>query len=254
MKASTERFSDRVRQYARYRPAYPAAALDLLQREFGLAGRRVADIGAGTGIFSAALLERGARVAAVEPNREMREAAEHRLGGRAEGFTSHAGTAEASGLAAASVDLVVAAQAFHWFDRDRARREFRRILVPGGGVALLWNERVLDTTAFLRGYERLLRDHAPEYGVVDHRDIGADAVAAFFAPGPVSLGEFVNRLDLDYAGLEGRLLSSSYAPLPGHPRHEPMLTELRRLFQRCEIDGRVTMEYRTRVFYGRLEA
>jgi len=253
MKPATERFSDRVDNYVRYRPSYPPALLDLLERECGLGpGAVVADVGAGTGIFSRLLLERGARVLAVEPNAAMRAAAEQLLSG-SPGFASVAAPAEATGLADGSVDIVTAAQAFHWFDRERARHEFRRILKPGGWTVLIWNERVVDTTPFLREYEQLLQDYAPEYGIVDHRNIGPEQVAEFFAPAPVAFRSFPNYQRLDFDALKGRLLSSSYAPAPGHPNHEPMLEALRRSFDRHQIDGTVTLEYQTRVFYGRFD-
>lgn len=252
MKAATERFSDRVENYVRFRPGYPAQVLDLLEGEAGLRrGARVADLGAGTGIFSALLLARGAEVFAVEPNAAMRAAAKRRLGGEA-GFHSLAAPAEATGLPTASMDLTVAAQAFHWFDRRRAREEIHRILRPGGSLALIWNERRIDTSEFLRGYEQMLRDYAPEYGVIDHRDITAEEVAAFFRPGRVALRRFSYRQQFDYPGLKGRLLSSSYAPAEGQPDHRPMLQTLRRLFERHRRDGRVEVEYETRVFYGTL--
>jgi len=253
MKPATERFSDRVDDYVRYRPGYPAAVLDLLEQECGLApGSVVADVGAGTGIFSRLLLERGARVLAVEPNAEMRAAAERALGGQP-GFSSVAAPAEATGIDAGSVHIVTAAQAFHWFDRAKARVEFERILAPGGWVVLIWNERLVDTTPFLREYEQLLRDYAPEYGIVDHRNIGPEEVAAFFAPAPVAFRSFSNVQLLDYDALKGRLLSSSYAPNAGHPNHEPMIETLRRSFERHQVDGQVALEYQTRVFYARFQ-
>ncbi|HEX5514448.1 MAG TPA: class I SAM-dependent methyltransferase [Gammaproteobacteria bacterium] len=252
MQAPTERFSDRVADYVRYRPSYPEAVFDLLARRCGLApGTVVADIGAGTGIFSQLLLQRGARVFAVEPNAGMRAAAE-RLLAHQPNLTSVAGTAEDSGLPDAAVDLITAAQAFHWFDRSKARAEFMRILKPGGHLALIWNEREVQTTPFLQAYERLLQNYAPEYGVVDHRHISVTDVAAFFQPGRVEFAAFPYSQQFDYPGLKGRLLSSSYAPAAGHPNHEPMLAELRAIFDRYQASGRVVWHYRTRVFYGRL--
>lgn len=252
MKPATERFSDRVENYVRYRPSYPPEALDLLERECGLTrGSCVADVGAGTGILSKLLLERGARVWAVEPNADMLAAARNALANNP-GFAAIAAPAEATGLPAHSVDLVVAAQAFHWFDRARARTEFARILRPGGWVSLIWNERVVDTTPFLRGYEQLLLDLAPEYGIVDHRNIGPEEVAAFFAPGAVRLEVFPYFQHFDYEGIKGRLLSSSYAPAAGHPNHEPMLARLRQIFDAAQEHGQVAVEYATRVFYGQI--
>jgi SAM-dependent methyltransferase len=211
----------------------------------------VADVGSGTGILTGLLLERGCRVLAVEPNREMRAAAERRLGGD-ERFTSVAGRAEETGLAPASVDLVTAGQAFHWFDAARAREEFRRILRPGGVVALLWNDRKVDATPFLRAYEALLRRFGTDYAEVQHRTAKAQEVEAFFGPGRHAVAVFPGRQDLDLEGLRGRLLSSSYVPEAGHPDHEPMLAALGEIFAAHERDGTVALEYDTVVYHGRL--
>jgi SAM-dependent methyltransferase len=244
------RFSDRVADYVRWRPGYPPAVIEALCRHAGLRqGARVADLGSGTGIFSAMLLEAGAAVQAVEPNAEMRAAAEHALGARP-GFSSVAGRAEATGLAPASVDLVCAAQAFHWFDQQATRQECRRILRPGGSVALLWNERLVDATPFLAAYEQLLRRFAVAYAQVDHRRIDAEAIAAFFAPSPVTTVAFPNQQSFAFAGVRGRLLSSSYVPAAGDPRHGPMLAELERIFHQHQSGGEVAFRYTTHAHIG----
>lgn len=150
------RFSNRVQDYIRYRPGYPQAVMDCLRDEFGLRPQQVvADIGSGTGISTGLLLDNGHRVIAVEPNADMRAAAETRYGSNG-AFQSVAAPAEATTLPDASVDWIVAAQAFHWFDVEKCRVEFRRILKRGGFVALLWNDR-RDDTPFLRGYDALLK-------------------------------------------------------------------------------------------------
>jgi SAM-dependent methyltransferase len=248
----TKRFSDRVENYVKYRPRYPREVVDALRAESGLKSSSViADIGSGTGILTEMLLANGNVVFAVEPNAEMREAAARSLGGRPH-FRSVAGRAEATTLPDASVDFVTAGQAFHWFERDATRREFTRILRPGGWVALVWNEREADTTPFLLAYEELLRRHSPDYLAVDHRQIDEEVLDAFFGAGGYRSKTFRNRQDFDYEGLEGRLLSSSYAPLPGHPSHAPMLHDLAAIFRTHASDGHVTFEYRTILFYGRL--
>ncbi|HEX2252579.1 MAG TPA: class I SAM-dependent methyltransferase [Thermoanaerobaculia bacterium] len=236
--------------YVRYRPTYPAAALDLLERECGLRpGATVADLGAGTGILTALLLDRGARVFAVEPNEPMRRAAEARLGDRP-GFASVAGTAEATGLPAASVDLVTAAQAFHWFDPPRARAEAARILRPGGRAAILWNDRRKGTTPFLAAYEELLLAWGTDYREVDHTRIGPAQLAAFFA-GAYQTARLDNHQHLDREALLGRLRSSSYFPAPGHPRHAAAIAAAEVLFAaHGDSDGRVEIEYDTRVHWG----
>src|SRR5580704_14402576 len=165
---ATSRFSGRVENYIRYRPGYPLEVLNSLKTECGLTSRHfIADIASGTGIWTRLLLENGNPVFGVEPNAQMREAGE-RLLPEFPKFTSVAGTAEATTLADQSVDFVSAAQAAHWFDRKRARREFVRILKPDGWLVLLWNERVTDSTAFLRDYEQLLLTYATDYQDIRH--------------------------------------------------------------------------------------
>jgi SAM-dependent methyltransferase len=210
----------------------------------------VADVASGTGIWTRVLLQNGNRVFGVEPNADMRQAGERVLAEFPK-FTSMSGTSEATGLGDASVDFVTAAQAAHWFDRPRSRREFARILKPCGWLVLLWNEREIDTTPFLRAYEQLLLAYGTDYEEVRHERT-TDAVNEFFDPLPYQEQTFAMRQEFDYAGLEGRLLSSSYAPGPGHPKHESMLRELRQIFDQHSAGGRVGFDYKTRVYFGRL--
>jgi SAM-dependent methyltransferase len=248
----TERFSARAENYRRYRPGYPAAAVDLLAAQCGLtAGAVVADIGSGTGILSAQLLERGARVIGIEPNDAMRAAAEERLAAEPR-FRSIAATAEATTLPAESVDLWVAAQAFHWFDAPRARLEALRVLRNGTFAALLWNERPREPGAFLGEYEALLRRHAREYSSITARRADEASMREFLGAA-MQVAHFPNQQRLDYAGLEGRLLSSSYAPERGHPQHEPMLAGLRALFERYQKGGEILFPYETRVYFAQLK-
>jgi SAM-dependent methyltransferase len=248
---STSRFSDRVENYVRYRPGYPTEAIECLRKECGLLPEHViADIASGTGIWTRVLLENGNRVFGIEPNTEMRQAGERLLADFPR-FTSVSGTAEATTLPHASVDFVTAAQAAHWFDRERSRREFERILKPGGWLVLLWNERVVDGAPFLREYEALLLKFGTDYKDVRHERT-TDAVNEFFDPKRYQERSFAMRQEFDYAGLEGRLLSSSYAPGPEHPQHRPMLAELRRIFDEHAVNGKVGVDYKTRVYFGRL--
>lgn len=248
--APEERFSDRVENYVRYRPGYPPEVRALLVDQAGLGpGAVVADVGSGTGISTEILLGAGAAVYAVEPNTEMREAAERLLDGRP-GFHSVRGTAQTTTLAAESVDLIVAAQAFHWFNTPETRAEFSRILKPGGKIALIWNERKLEATPFLRDYEALLLRFATDYGAIRHENVNEAALRRFFT-GPYATHLFPNRQIFDFAGLKGRLLSSSYTPGPGKADHEPMLEALRRIFDLHQHDGAVVFDYDTRVYLGR---
>lgn len=248
----TQRFSNRVQDYVRYRPGYPPALLDLLERYCGLTPQAaVADVGSGTGLLSLLFLGYGCRVFGVEPNRAMREAAEALLRDRPN-FVSVAGRAEATGLPAASVDLVAAGQAFHWFEPQAAVVEFRRILRAPGSVALVWNERLVDATPFLAGYEQLLLTYGTDYRSVDHRRVREADLARWFGAAPLHLA-LDNRQDLDFVAAQGRLLSSSYVPLAGQPGHEAMLAAFQALFDAHQVDGRVAFLYTTQVYLWRFD-
>jgi SAM-dependent methyltransferase len=249
---ATQRFSSRVDNYVRYRPGYPPETIQLLKDECGFTSDSlIADVASGTGIFTRMLLENGNRAFGVEPNADMRRAGEQLLSTYS-GFTSVAGSAEATTLADHSVDFVTAAQAAHWFDRAKARREFIRILKPGGWTVLLWNERRTDSTPFLRDYEKLLLAYGTDYQEVRHERT-TDEIAEFFAPTPFLRRTFEMRQKVDYPALEGRLLSSSYTPMPDHASYDSMLRELRRIFDAHQVTSRVALEYNALMFYGQLE-
>lgn len=250
---STQRFSSRVDNYVRYRPGYPREILDVLRSDCGLtADSIIADVGCGTGFLARVFLEYGSRVFGIEPNKEMREAGERFLHDCAK-FMSMPGTAEDTSLPEHSVDFVTAGQAAHWFDRERARREFRRILKPQGWTVLVWNDRATDSIAFLRGYEQLLQTFGVDYHEVRRVDMEmASAIAKFFDPNPVAMKTFANRQEFDFQGLKGRLLSSSYSPQEGHPNYAPMMSELGRLYEAYQKDGIVQFDYETHMYYGRV--
>ncbi len=243
----TLRFGDRVAAYVRARPDYPQALLPLLGPP-GVA----ADVGAGTGLLSQRLLEGGWEVRAVEPNPEMAGAALEKLGHHP-GFRLVEGRAEDLPLASASVDLITAGQAFHWFDPVATRTEWLRVLAPEGGIALIWNDRATEESLFLQGYEALLREFGTDYRRVHHRNMGPDMLDTFFG-GPWHEAHLPHEQILDRDRLRDRLLSCSYVPTTGDPRHGPMLTALDRLFDRHSRDGVVVFPYRTRVCRGQIRA
>lgn len=246
------RFSDRVEDYARYRPGYPPEIIDLLRTECNLTPESVvADVGSGTGFLTRLFLENGNVVYAVEPNAAMREAGERLLINNPK-FHSVTGSAEATTLPDASVDFITAGQAFHWFDAARTRAEFLRVLLPHGWVAIVWNERKTDSTPFLRDYETLLRTYGTDYGQVASTYLGSRYFVNFFGADGLREKSFPNEQIFDFDGLKGRLMSSSYAPRQGQPNHSPMLAELRRIFDAHQKNGRVRFEYETQVFYGHL--
>jgi ubiquinone/menaquinone biosynthesis C-methylase UbiE len=247
MSDSVQRFSVRAGAYSLYRPSYPAAVAEVLQRECGLqAGSQVADIGCGTGLLAEVFLNAGCHVIGVEPNAEMRQAGERQLSGYGQ-FRSIDGRAEATGLPDASVDFVTAGQAFHWFDAPGARTEFMRILRPDGWLVLVWNERPRDATGFQSAYADTANRYAPELNRI--REESIDTV---FGGRNWRLEKLPNQQRLDRAGLVGRLSSTSYAPVPGTPEHDEMEQALFALFDRYEEGGSVTLLYETLVYFGRL--
>jgi SAM-dependent methyltransferase len=249
---STERFSDRVADYVRYRPTYPAAMLEWLRDAYGVTPAwRVADVGAGTGISSKMFLDAGHTVVAVEPNAAMRAAAVEWLHAYPL-FHAVDGRADATTLDDDSVDLVSVAQAFHWFDPAATRREFHRILRPGGLAAIYWNSRRLDGTPFLLGYEALLQQYGTDYVSVAERYGDEPRMREWFGAGWKGMIEIEHKQWLDFDALRGRLMSSSYAPKPGHPQHAPMIDALRALFDATAMDGRISFDYDTRVYVGEL--
>ncbi len=252
MSDPTLRFSGRADVYTLYRPSYPAEIIGILERECGLTqDAAVADVGSGTGKLTQLFLRNGNRVFGIEPNAEMRALAEREFEGHAL-FESIAGRAEETTLPPRAVDLVVAGQAFHWFDPERARREFARILRPPGWVVLVWNVRQVDGTSFLKAYERFLKTHATDYVPERHGRAHDPTLRSFFGPAGFRVGTLGNRQILDLDGLKGRVFSSSYMPAAGGPGHRTVLQELERLFRDHEEDGAVRLEYETRVYYGTL--
>lgn len=248
---SRERFSNRVDSYLKYRPSYPKEVIDYLYDFVGLrSNSKIADIGSGTGIFSKLLLERGSYVIAVEPNQAMRVAAEQMLESNPN-FQTITGSAESTGLPDQSVEFIVCAQSFHWFDHLAAQTEFRRILKPGGRVILIWNSRLTSGTSFREEYDQLLHTYGTDYEKVNHKkNISQTMLLSFFKEGTMHEERFKMSQEFDFEGLRGRLLSSSYSPLPGHPNYNPMMTELRNLFDRNNQDGIVLFDYETEIFWG----
>ena len=247
----TKRFTSRVENYVKYRPSYPSAIISLLESECGLTAETiVADIGSGPGFLAELFLKLENKVFGVEPNAEMRAAGE-RLLEKYPTFSSVNATAEATTLPDESIDLIVAGQAFHWFKRDAAKVEFKRILRPGGCVALIWNGFRVEASAVVRGYHELLIRYGTDYKEVS-REIETCDIESFFAPRPFRKACFPFKQVFDFAGLKGRLLSASYAPQPSDPSYQEMLADLQTVFAANEKHGTVDFDYETEVYYGQL--
>jgi len=253
MTDSTQRFSNRVEAYVKFRPGYPDALMQILLQKTRLeAGAVVADVGSGTGIFTKLLLDQRLKVFAIEPNENMRKVAETIMADYPN-FTSVAAPAEATGLGDRSVDLVTAAQAFHWFNDAPTKIEFSRILKSDGRLALIWNKRKI-SHAFQQAYDAVLRTYVPEYGVVNHMNLRETDIAGFFADGQMEVLRFDNSQQLSFSALLGRLKSSSYCPAEDSPQYPSLVAELAALFEQFAIDDVIDFQYDTELYLGPVTA
>ena len=251
MKNSTTRFSNRVEQYVKYRPSYPKEIIPFLEKNAGLTSSFViADIGSGTGISSKIFLDNGNTVFGVEPNKEMRSKAEELLQ-HYPSFISVDGTAENTTIENASIDMIVAGQAFHWFDAERTKAEFRRIARTHAYCVLIWNERLVQSP-FEKAYEQLLLDYAIDYKEVDHRNINEEKIANFFSLNDFIAQVFPNKQVFDFEGVKGRLLSSSYVPDEMHPRFSSMIKTLEEIFAVHAVNNAVQFNYETKLYAGKM--
>jgi ubiquinone/menaquinone biosynthesis C-methylase UbiE len=248
---TASRFDNRVENYVKYRPHYPKDLLDLFRNDMNLQKSAViADIGSGTGISARLFLENGNEVIGIEPNQLMREAAKEYLS-EFSNFKVIDGTAENTTLEDQSIDLIIAAQAFHWFKNQDALNEFRRILCKNGYISLIWNERQLDSNDFLRKYERFLTEFGTDYQQVRHDLITKETLETFFNTNFKS-ETFQNSQTLDFEGLLGRILSSSYMPAENHPRFAEMQKSLKQLFAEHAEGGKISILYNTNIFYTKI--
>lgn len=245
-------FSNKVKDYVKFRPTYPSDALDYLYDIVKIdANSTVVDIGAGTGKLSKLLVERGTNVIAVEPDHEMRKASVQILGNEPN-FRVVAGSAESTRLHDNSVDFIVCAQAFHWFDRTATKEEFKRILKENGKVILIWNTRQTKGTPFLEGLEHILHNYGIDYSEVNHKNISDDELQSFFTENTMEKFVFKLQQSFDFEGMCGRVMSSSYTPMPEHPNYGPMMEELNKLFKRYKDNGKVAFIYETELYWGEI--
>jgi SAM-dependent methyltransferase len=251
--APTARFTDRVENYAKARPGYPAEIVSLLEHRCGLSRTStLIDVGCGTGLLAKVFCEFGCRVIGVEPNAAMREAGQRYLA-RYRNFKMLEGQAESIPLPGASVDFITAGQAFHWFDLTRSRHEFMRILRPDGWAVLVWNDREFTGSKFADDYERLVVRFGVDYADVHQR--GKTTVASFegfFGNTAFARESYPNLQQLDRESFVARVLSASYMPGPGHANHQAMMREVERIFCENEKDGVVSVRYTTSVTYGQM--
>ena len=241
-----KRFSSRVENYIKYRPSYPRKIIKFLTEKKILNKNIViADIGSGTGILSDLFLKNGNRVYGVEPNPDMRKAAEKLLE-KYNNFISIGGSAEKTGLKESSIDLITAGQAFHWFDVEKTKREFKKILKPNGYVVLIWNNRKKSGDNLSSDYEKFVLKYGTDYKEVRKNEKNVNEFYEY------NKKVFYNYQELDYDGFKGRLLSTSYIPLEDNPRFNKMLEDLKKIFLTYQKNGTVRLEYNTEVYYGKL--
>ena len=250
MKNSVSRFDGRVEFYAKYRPGYPEQIISLLEKKIDFdVSKDVADIGCGTGILSRLFLNNGNLVFGIEPNNEMRKAAEEKLE-KYLNFTCLKGTAEETMLADKSVEIITAGQSFHWFDSKKAKSEFKRILRPGGHVVIIWNERK-NVSMFMKAYNKLLKSFSKELDKAKDNIADKEFLKSFFGHDEYHTQTLPNFQILDFNGLKGRILSISYIPLEG-PEHKEIMNGVKDIFEKFNNGGQVKLEYATRVFIGNL--
>jgi ubiquinone/menaquinone biosynthesis C-methylase UbiE len=248
---SITRFSTRVQNYLKYRPRYPPEIIPLLEKECGLTpAALIADVASGTGFLSELFVQNGNRVIGVEPNPEMRTASENVLR-QYSNFTTLNGTAEATTLPEASVDFVTVGQAFHWFDVEGAKKEFARIIKPDGWGMFVWNGLKTDDTGAMKEFQTLFIEYSTDYHHAV-RELDDSDMEEFFSPRAYSKRTFTNHQSLTFEGLVGRVLSMSYAPEEDAPNYPHMVRDLKKLFDKYQLDGLFTVRYHTPVYYGRL--
>ncbi|WP_330961128.1 class I SAM-dependent methyltransferase [Photobacterium sp. 53610] len=253
MTQPTERFSDRADDYQKYRPGYPQEMITALLTITGVEQRStVTDIGAGTGILTRLLLDRGLQVCAVEPNDAMRQAADELLSGEP-GYTSLKAPAEQISLPDHSVDLITAAQSFHWFCNEETRLEFQRIAKPNAYLALIWNRRRL-TSPLQQEYDAMLRQFSPDYARVNHMSLSDNGISQFFAAGEMKRLSFDNSQSMDLEALIGRVRSVSYCPQEGSAHYTQLIRSLTQLHQTYQVNGRIAFEYDTQLYLGHIHS
>lgn len=250
MKDSVSRFSNRVDNYIKYRPDYPIEIIALLEKKIALSKNyKIADIGSGTGISAINFLKNGNKVVGIEPNDEMRKASDSLLANY-ENFSVLLGNAEDTNLDDNSIDLILASQAFHWFNHKKTKTEFKRILKKEGWVVLIWNEKKIATpNSFMQKYGELIAKFGTDYHQVSYNNITSETFDSFFKT--YNLEILSNFQYFDFEGLKGRLLSSSYIPLEGEV-YDEMLLALKSLYDEFEVDDKVVFEYETKIYYGKL--
>lgn len=246
-----ERFTDRADNYEKFRPGYPQSLIDYLSEQLHAQQPNVvAELGAGTGILSLELAKLNLELYVFEPNKEMRDKAIVSLQDRGNCVISDK-KAEDTGLPSASCDMIVCAQAFHWFDTSKAKKEFQRIIKPDGSVAIIWNIRSIEN-AFGNAYEDFINNFSIDYEEVRKRQYRGNNLPLFFREGTMQQLVFHYKTRISLEQLKGRTLSYSYMPNTGHPALKETMKALEVLFRKHEQEGIVELNYKTVLYIGKM--
>lgn len=246
-----DKFNGMGKVYSKYRPSYPLNFVDYLFTDVGMSQSSIiADVGSGTGILTRQLLEKGSNVYGIEPNADMRVIAETNLN-NFPGFTSVSGSAENTTIDDNSVDYITVAQAFHWFDREKFKKECQRILKPEGKVILVWNTRDNENELVIENYE-VNRKYCPNFkGFSDgmYGKTNNDDFSDFFN-GEYETKVFLNNLIFDMDGFIGRNLSASYALKSNDAQYNDYVNELKKIYEKYSNNGQLIMPNLTRSYVG----
>jgi ubiquinone/menaquinone biosynthesis C-methylase UbiE len=247
----TERFSGRVQAYLAYRPRFPREIVPFLREHGALrSGAVIADVGAGTGMLAEIFLEAGHRVLAVEPNVEMLEACRV-LAAQHPALEVVEGSAEATTLPDASVDLIAVGRAMHWFDWPRAHREFQRILKPGGWVLVATNGHRDSGAPVSNRLSEILRKWRTDSAEADTRRDFSDRLQEFLDTSSWQRTTLHHAMTVDFATLLGYAESLTAIPRPGERGYDGMVAELRAVFEEYQRDGMLVTPLACQLFLGR---
>lgn len=253
MSKPTERFTNRVEDYVKYRPSYPEQVVSYLLSECELnPSSIVADIGSGTGLLTQLFLSKDMTVYGVEPNSAMRKAGEDYLRAYPH-FYSINGSAENTTLKNESVDLITAGTAFHWFNASKAKQEFQRILKSPGWAALIWNVRDTERSPVMQAYEVLINQYNTDFKQSPASEFNHTIGQDFFDPWTMQTKIFPNQQTFDWVSFKGRLLSASYSLKPGDRDYGQMLEKLKHIFEQYQENNQINFYYQTQIYFGRLK-
>lgn len=253
MKLGAERYSSKTDDYAKYRPNFPNEIVEFLySNDFINSNSIIADIGSGTGRFTRLLLEKGNKVYGVERNDEMRAKAEQLLS-QYSNFISIRGSAEETVLTDNTIDLITAAQAFHWFNKEKCLSEFKRIIKKNGKVLILWDDFLTNYNNFSIEYGKVLNKYRiVELGQMEKRFTRTEMISDFFRNNKYETLSFTHEIYQNFNSIKGGALSASFTPKPDEVNYKPFLLELQEVFEKFQSEGKVLTAFQTICYLGKI--